>query len=103
MPYTSGISPVFAQFISPLAAFLANADHQYTWHQIPDSEWIYAGLHRVLADHRSGCAFLQDRALRDDFQFKKSHYFQSLKSTRRQIHLAELTQEFIHHHALPVA
>ena len=99
MPYSSEMSPVFARFISPLAPFLADAKHQYTCHQVPDSEWIYAGLHRVIADHRSGCAFLQDRALRDDCQLKKAHYFESFKSTRRQTHLTSLAQQFIHHHA----
>jgi hypothetical protein len=99
MAYPSEHSPVFARFIAQLSPFQTTANHQYTCHQVPDSEWINAGLQRVIGDHRSGCAFVQDRAMRDELQLTKSHYFESFKSTRRHDHLASLSQQFVHHHA----
>lgn len=99
MPHSSINSPVFARFIAPLLPFQAQAKHQYTCHQVPDFEWITAGLERTIGNHRSGCAFLQDRALRDDHQLRKSHYFESCKSSRRHAHLASISQQFVRHHA----
>lgn len=93
------LSSVFSRFIAPLIPFQLSAKRQYTCHQVPDSEWINAGLERVIGDHRSGCAFIQDRVLRDSLQLSKNHYFESFKSKRRHDHLASLSQQFVYHHA----
>ncbi len=99
MTSSSIISSVFARFVAPLLPFLDSAQRKYTCHQVPDSEWINAGLQRVIGDHRSGCAFIQDRVLRDELDLTKSHYFESLKSTRRHEHLTSISQQFFHNHA----
>jgi len=57
------------------------------------------GLERVLGDHRSGCAFVQSRVLRDLSNVSKSHYFESCKSSRRYRHLASLSTDFTHSHS----
>jgi len=66
---------------------------------VPDSEWIHAGLKRVIGDHRSGCAFIQDRILCDLLQLYKNHCFESFKSTRRHDHPTSISQQFVYHHA----
>jgi hypothetical protein len=95
MPSSPVNSSVFARFIAPLLPFQDSAQRKYTCHQVPDSEWINTGLQRVIGDHRSGCAFIQARFLRDELDLSKSHYFESLKSSRRHDHLASISQQFI--------
>jgi len=97
MAHLPMVSSVFARFIAPLSPFQLSAKRQYTCHQVPDSEWIHAGLERVIGDHRSGCAFIQDRVLRDSLQLSKNHYFESFKSTRRYDHLTTISRQFVHH------
>jgi len=92
-------SPTFARFIEPLTPLLADAAHQYTCHKVPDSQWITLGLERVIGDHRSGCAFVQERVLRDLLNVSKSHYFESCKSARRLKHLTALSKQFVDKHA----
>jgi hypothetical protein len=99
MTNSSDYSPVFERFISPLKPFQDTADHQYLCHKVPDCEWINLGLERVIGDHRSGCAFVQERVLRDLLNVSKSHYFESCKSIRRFRHLTSLSTQFVNHHA----
>jgi len=91
--------PVFDRFISPLRAFMESAKRKYKCHAVSDLQWIEMGIERVLGDHRSGCAFVQDRVMRDLLNLKKSNYFESCKSDRRLAHLGSITEEFIAAHA----
>jgi len=57
MAHLPRFSSVFTRFIAPLIPFQISAKRQYICHQVPDSDWINAGLDRVIGNHRSGCAF----------------------------------------------
>jgi Transposase DDE domain len=96
---SASASPTFEHFIAPLLPFQVAAKNQYRCHAVTDEAWVRAGLQRVIGQHDSGCAFIQNRVLRGIMNLTKSNYFESCKSPRRYQHLKGLTEDFLHHYS----
>ncbi len=98
---------VFSKLFNPLTSLLAGCKNTRICSSLPDQEWIETGVTRVLSNESSGRSFLQKRFDAGLSLIKRSHFFESLKSTRRlrlcqEINTALLSQrKRYYHHSDP--
>ena len=76
-------STVNDAFFAPIANLAETSQHTRPCPEISDSQWVRAGIQRVLEDVPSGRGFLQEHGLRFAQPPKVSNYFSSLHSERR--------------------
>lgn len=74
---------VFGKLIEPLMRLVDQCSYKRKCKALPDSEWVKAGLLRVLDQEPSGRAFLQKLSDSGGTDIKRSHFFETLKSERR--------------------
>ncbi len=83
MPTACASSSVNDAFFAPIANLAENSRHARPCPEISDTQWVIAGIQRVLEDVPSGRAFLQEHGTRFAQPPKVSNYFSSLHSERR--------------------
>lgn len=83
MPTACASSSVNDAFFAPIANLAENSRHARPCPEISDTQWVVAGIQRVLEDVPSGRAFLQEHGTRFAQPPKVSNYFSSLHSERR--------------------
>ena len=81
---------VAANLLEPINQLLPQCHLLRPCPALPDETWIHPGLTRVLFEHPSGRAFLQENAFSFPHCPPLANYFESLKSTRRLKLLVEL-------------
>jgi hypothetical protein len=74
---------VFEKWIQPLAGLIQRCHFKRKCNALPDQEWIETGLLRTLSQEPSGRAFLQKLFHSGRPILKRSHFFETLKSSRR--------------------
>ena len=78
-------------FFAPQLALLADAENGRACPELSDEDWLRLGVRRAIEDHPSGRAFLQHLALGGADAPAHSHFFETLKSTRRLALVAEVS------------
>lgn len=86
----ASLSTVYAEFTTPALELLSRCPSQRSCPQLSDTSWLCLGLERALQECSTGRAFLQTHGGRMDVCPELSHYFTSLKSSRRLQLLEEL-------------
>lgn len=81
---------VFKNFIDPIVDSMINNVFSRKCAELTDDEFIQLGIRRVLGDDKSGRAFLQRIKMEKISDIELSHFFKSLKSTRRVNHLKKV-------------
>ncbi|MDO8348689.1 MAG: hypothetical protein Q7T30_00515 [Planctomycetota bacterium] len=79
-------------FFAPIANLAETSRHARPCPEISDSQWVLAGIQRVLEDVPSGRAFLQEHGTRFAQPPKVSNYFSSLHSERRAAVLEDVVE-----------
>ena len=70
-------------FFAPLLGLLAGAEHRRACPELTDENWLRLGMRRAIEEHPSGRAFLQHLASSGIAAPELSHFFETLKSSRR--------------------
>lgn len=80
----TGDAPGFElQFFAPLLEAVRCASNLRSCRKLPDERWAVLGVRRALGDHPSGRAFLQQLAASGEDAPERSHFFETLASSRR--------------------
>jgi len=81
------------RFLSPARQELEHCTHRRHCSGLSDWQWIKMGVERSLKDERSGRSFLQDWAMANEPEraVRVSHFFETLKSSRRLKLIEELS------------
>jgi hypothetical protein len=88
-------------FFAPIANLAETSRHSRPCPEISDSQWVLAGIQRVLEDVPSGRAFLQEHGTRFAQPPKVSNYFSSLQSERRAAVLKDVVDGVLRQVAAP--
>lgn len=78
-------------FFAPAVELLTKARYQRHCPELSDVDWLRLGVRRALEDHASGRAFLQHLVAAGLDAPYRSHFFATLKSTRRLALIAEVS------------
>ncbi len=88
-------SEVFDKYIFPLSSFYELNNHARSCPKLEDEAWVKVGILRTLSEVNSGRGFLEKLMLDGVDYLSCSHYFESLKSERRLLHVQELNKQLI--------
>ena len=96
-PAVSLPDSLFSRFFAPLDAAILQASDPRNCPVLDDRTWIIAGILRAIEPVVSGRDFLQRFGFlfpgsSSDAEISRSHYFESLKSERRLLHLADTSR-----------
>ncbi len=80
-------SPVFRTFFGPVLTSLPEASSSYICHELPDVEFLEAGVMRCLSNTESGRDFIQEHGDHGRDAGSVDLNFKALKSSRRLRHL----------------
>ncbi len=79
----SNSETVFDKLIQPLAGQVEQNKYKRKCKRLDDQQWIETGLLRVLSQEPSGRAFVQKLFDSGRAEISHSHFFETLKSSRR--------------------
>ena len=80
---TSLSNSVPHHFFAPAHRALASCQHTRNCNKLSDSQWIKLGVSRVIDSPTSGRGFLQNLMSQGDATPSYTHFFETLKSSRR--------------------
>ena len=80
---------VFSKFVEPLRTPLSQNSCARKCHGISDEDWVYTGIKRVLGEEQTGRGFLQKLFYSSNLSIEISHFFETLKSSRRFKYIRE--------------
>jgi len=79
-------------FFKPLSECYPLSGEQYLCHELSDLDYLKLGVERCMSCAKSGNDFLQTYYKDDGSQVSVSHFFETLKSSRRLANLASVNQ-----------
>ena len=79
-------------FFKPLTECYPLSDAQHLCHELSDLDYLKLGVERCMSSAKSGNDFLQTYRKDDGTQVSVSHFFETLKSTRRLTNLTSVNQ-----------
>lgn len=83
-------STVYNELLQPAISLVLGCVSYRSCPELSDSDWVSLGIERALHESATGRAFLQTHGARLDYCPDYSHYFHTLKSSRRLQLLSEL-------------
>ncbi len=86
---------VYNELIQPAISLVRGCDSYRSCPELSDSDWVSMGIERALHECATGRAFLQTHGDRFDSCPDYSHYFHTLKSSRRLQLLSEVNQSLV--------